>query len=65
MLESYYGVNTDSKLHWKENASIIFMNEFYLKDDNNKKTYTAYCEDNDLDPEDSKSKEEFIENYEN
>ena len=65
MLESYYGVNTDSKIRWKENASIIFMDEFYLKDDNNKKTYVTYCEDNDLDPEDTESKEEFVENYEN
>lgn len=60
-----FGVALDSEVKFKPNASVIFMDKFYLQDDYGKDVYRVYCEDGDLDPEDDASKEEFVDSYEN
>jgi hypothetical protein len=65
MYQSYYGVNTDSNIHWKKDANVLFMGKFYLLTEYGKETYATYCEDGDLDPDDDQSKEDFVDSYEN
>ena len=59
-----FGVALD-QAKFKPNANVLFMNKFYLKHQYEKETYLTYCEDNELDPEQDESKDEFVESYNN
>lgn len=64
MYQAYYGVNTDSSIHWKKDANVLFMDKFYLSTEYGKETYATYCEDGELDPNNPESKEDFVDSYE-
>lgn len=61
----YYGVNVGSNIKFKDNASVIFMDEIYLKGEYERNSYRNYCDDGGLNYDDDSSKEEFVDSYEN
>ena len=62
--EHGYGVDLSTdKIKWKIGVNEIIVDQFVSRMTAFKNVYTQYCKDNDLDPNDKESKENFVDDF--